>query len=149
MSKFIWNDELVSELKKLWELGVSTNEIGKKLGTTKNSIIGKVHRLNLESRESCIKRNSTKKETKQHNDVKQNKRSEVVSDLDILCENEEEEEKNLNKNLSLFDLGINMCHWPVGDPKKNDFHFCGHETREGEVYCDFHKAMSIVHGTKK
>ena len=51
-----WTDKMVEELKKLWNLGITTGEIGKRLGISKNSIVGKVHRLGLEGRPSPIKK---------------------------------------------------------------------------------------------
>lgn len=52
-----WTDEMVEQLKELWAQGVTTGEIGKRLGISKNSIVGKVHRLGLEGRPSPIKKN--------------------------------------------------------------------------------------------
>lgn len=51
-----WTDEMVEKLKEYWAQGVTTGEIGKRLGISKNSIVGKVHRLGLEGRPSPIKR---------------------------------------------------------------------------------------------
>lgn len=51
-----WNDSTIAELRKLWNEGHSTIEIARRLGTTKNSCLGKAHRLDLPSRPSPIKR---------------------------------------------------------------------------------------------
>ena len=51
-----WTDEMVEDLKKMWKEGLSTGEIGKRLGVSKNSIVGKVHRLQLDGRPSPIKK---------------------------------------------------------------------------------------------
>ena len=51
-----WTDEMVESLKKMWDEGLSTGEIGKRLGVSKNSIVGKVHRLQLVARPSPIKK---------------------------------------------------------------------------------------------
>ena len=51
-----WTDEMVEDLKKMWKKGLTTNEIAKNLGVSKNSIVGKVHRLNLTARHSPIKK---------------------------------------------------------------------------------------------
>lgn len=55
----IWNTETIWLLRDLWEPGHSTPEIGRRLGCSKNSIVGKAHRLNLESRPSPIRRDLT------------------------------------------------------------------------------------------
>ena len=51
-----WTDEMVEDLKRMWHEGLTTGEIGKRLGVSKNSIVGKVHRLNLSGRPSPIKK---------------------------------------------------------------------------------------------
>ena len=56
-----WTDEMVAELTKLWEEGLTTGEIGKRLGISKNAVVGKAHRLNLQSRPSPIKQSVVKK----------------------------------------------------------------------------------------
>ena len=53
-----WTDEMVEELKRLWAEGVTTGEIGRRLNISKNSIVGKVHRLGLSGRPSPIKKKS-------------------------------------------------------------------------------------------
>ena len=60
-----WTDEMVEDLKRMWKEGLTTGEIGKRLNVSKNSIVGKVHRLGLSGRPSPIKKkNETTKETK-------------------------------------------------------------------------------------
>src|SRR5574344_2551111 len=51
-----WTDKMVEDLKIMWKQGLTTGEIGKRLGVSKNSIIGKVHRLGLSGRPSPIKK---------------------------------------------------------------------------------------------
>ena len=42
-----WTQERIDRLIQLWEEGITTAEIGRALGITKNAVIGKVHRLSL------------------------------------------------------------------------------------------------------
>lgn len=58
-----WTDEMVAELARLWEQGLSTGEIGKQLGVSKNAVVGKAHRLGLTGRPSPIKRTASKQKT--------------------------------------------------------------------------------------
>ena len=51
-----WTPELVHELQRMWGEGASTAEIGRRLGVTKNAVVGKAHRLKLSARPSPIKR---------------------------------------------------------------------------------------------
>jgi len=52
----IWTPELVQQLSRLWDEGLSTAEIGRRLGVTKNAVVGKAHRLALTPRPSPLKR---------------------------------------------------------------------------------------------
>ena len=107
----VWTDDKIKKLKKLWQAGKSTAEIAKNLGMSKNSIIGKVHRLDLTARPSPIK-------TEQK--VKKKIAPKKVG------------------TVRLIDLKINTCRWPIGDPKDEDFHFCGEQTVTGKPYCLAH-----------
>jgi GcrA cell cycle regulator len=42
-----WSPSTITKLKSLLERGLSTSEIGKKLGFTKNAVVGKINRLGL------------------------------------------------------------------------------------------------------
>ena len=104
----VWTDDKIKKLKKLWTAGKSTAEIAKTLGMSKNSIIGKVHRLELSARPSPIKveRAPVKKAPPKKVGV-----------------------------VRLIDLRLNTCRWPIGDPREDDFHFCGEQTVTGKPYC--------------
>lgn len=45
-----WTPERTAALMALWNEDLSTSEIGRRLGITKNAVIGKVHRLGLPQR---------------------------------------------------------------------------------------------------
>ena len=107
----VWTDDKIKKLKKMWQIGKATAEIAKSLGMSKNSIIGKVHRLNLVARPSPIKVESTPKKK-------------VVP--------------KKTEKVRLMDLKISTCRWPIGDPKDEDFHFCGEQTVTGKPYCLAH-----------
>ena len=50
-----WTEQMVEDLKKMWDEGLTTGEIGKRLNVSKNSIVGKVHRLQLPARPSPMR----------------------------------------------------------------------------------------------
>jgi GcrA cell cycle regulator len=42
------------------------------------------------------------------------------------------------------------CKWPIGDPHRPGFTFCGRPALEGEVYCDQHCRLAYpVEGRRK
>ena len=51
-----WTPEVIDELTRLWNEGVATAEIGRRLALTKNAVIGKANRMHLAPRPSPIKR---------------------------------------------------------------------------------------------
>lgn len=105
-----WTDERIKLLKKLWQNGTSTVEIGRALGISKNAVVGKVHRLELPPRPSPLK-SEGKKPLKRPVKV---------------------------GHVALMDLKLTSCRWPIGDPKDPDFHFCGEQSVTGKPYCQEH-----------
>ena len=46
----VWTQELIDNLARLWAEGHSTSEIGRRLGLTKNAVVGKAHRIAITPR---------------------------------------------------------------------------------------------------
>jgi GcrA cell cycle regulator len=55
MSTADWTPERIATLIALWNEELTTSEIGRRLGITKNAVIGKVHRLGLTQRRPTLK----------------------------------------------------------------------------------------------
>ena len=51
-----WTDESITRLRSLWQEGLSTAEIGRRMQITKNAVVGKAHRLTLSPRPSPIRK---------------------------------------------------------------------------------------------
>lgn len=167
-----WTDEMVEDLRKMWHEGLTTGEIGKRLGVSKNSIVGKVHRLGLSGRPSPIKKKEVNSETPtpvaEPKAVKKAKPEKIVKAEPIktvaetpLSRNKSEERMETIRNSSrvehprkhhnttLTDLDNHTCRWPIGDPKDENFHFCGKKVKIGQTYCDEHSAVAYVKASKK
>jgi GcrA cell cycle regulator len=56
----VWDEETIRRLRDLWAQGLSTAEIGRRLSVSKNAIVGKAHRLDLDARPSPIRREPAK-----------------------------------------------------------------------------------------
>ncbi len=54
-----WTDERIERLKELWTKGMTASQIADELGgVSRNAVIGKAHRLGLQSRPSPVKPNA-------------------------------------------------------------------------------------------
>jgi len=57
-----WTDERIDQLKTMWERGLTASQIAEELGgVSRNAVIGKAHRLGLQSRPSPVKSSDTPK----------------------------------------------------------------------------------------
>lgn len=148
-----WTDESVEQLRKMWSEGLTANEIAKKLGVTKNAIVGKVHRLCLTARPSPIK----SKDNVEENEPAQTQ-TEIVFEETIEEEIVVQEVETptvatpkacKGSNIKLVDLDSHTCRWPIGDPRDDDFCFCGKKVRSGQTYCDEHSAVAYVKAVKR
>lgn len=116
-----WTDEQIEDLKALWAEGLTTGDIGKRLGVSKNAVVGKAHRLGLQGRPSPIKRGQEAEVPEPKPRKRQEKKSHTV-----------------------VDLSAHTCRWPIGDPRDSDFHFCGEPSLSGKPYCAQHVAVAYV-----
>jgi GcrA cell cycle regulator len=130
------------------------------LNVTKNSIIGKVHRLCLTARPSPIKKSSgesvEKKASKPQKVEKVEKATKTsnkgVKEAPIspISENTKTPASVVEEtNIPLVKLDNHTCRWPMGDPKDEDFCFCGKRIRTGQTYCEEHAAVAYVKAGKK
>ncbi|MGE3919227.1 MAG: GcrA family cell cycle regulator [Hyphomicrobiaceae bacterium] len=54
-----------------------------------------------------------------------------------------------HQNKTLLELEAGECRWPVGDPRKEGFHFCWAQQVLGRPYCIQHWQMSFVPGKSR
>ena len=125
-SKNTWNNTKLKELEDLWKQGHPISKIGEMLGVSRNSIAGKAHRMGLPKRSSPI--SSVKKE---NSPVKKNNENSNI-------------ELPLKIKLRSVQWSRTKCCWPEGDPKQNNFKFCGQDIFPGRPYCDKHSLLAYT-----
>jgi GcrA cell cycle regulator len=133
-----WTDERVALLKKMWCEGKTAAEIAKELGdVTRNAVIGKAHRLRLSNRVSPIQQNNKKPAPKAAEEKPAARRSAPVParEIEVL-------------GVSMAELKDRMCRWPIGDPREDNFHFCGLESVTGLPYCPEHSRIAYQAATR-
>ena len=167
-----WNEERTQTLTQLWEIGVGVREIAARMGGFEqykrngcNAIIGKAHRLGLESREAAACRAAQSRETtarsakhepalpclslygasqkrvyKSNKTRKRNKKSTFPRTPPV---KKEAVELPIQANqVTVFALSSKTCKWPIGDPQSGDFCFCGATPRDRSPYCEHHARMA-------
>ena len=131
-----WTQERERKLKDLWKKGHTASEIANLLGqTTRNAVIGKAHRLDLEARNPSKK--IVKKISSENNndpEIKQQKLGRKARFKALLLDKNFEKE-NPKK---LEELTDETCRWPIGHPYEENFYFCGRKSMEKFPYCHLH-----------
>jgi GcrA cell cycle regulator len=144
----MWNDEKIAKLKKLWSEGLTTGEIGKRLGVSKNAVVGKAHRLGLKGRPSPIKRQDTSAAATAATGGAAPAATSGSTTTAAAPSSSSSSKKEAVKIFTLTDLNHNTCRWPIGDPKHEDFRFCGRQVYPGKPYCLDHCAQAYVGSNK-
>ena len=131
-----WNEKTTNLLKKYWREGFTASQISEKIGNvTRNAVIGKAHRLNLEARTISKKPSTASKAKLESNvEIKQDKISRKARFKSLLLDKNFEPE-NPKK---LAELTDDTCRWPIGHPYEKDFYFCGRKPLEKFSYCKLH-----------
>ena len=53
-NNFVWDEDKLNKLRKLWDDGLPITKIGNEIGVSRNAIAGKAHRMGLPKRNSPI-----------------------------------------------------------------------------------------------
>lgn len=151
-----WTEKMVEDLRQMWLEGLTASEIAKNLGVSKNSIVGKVHRLCLTARPSPIKKKDADiLEAKVSQEQTTDSENAPVEVQEQTCVAEVSESAAVEKStepalgIKLVNLDSHTCRWPLGDPRDDNFGFCGKKVRAGQTYCDEHSVMAYVKALKR
>lgn len=149
-----WTDERFAQLDELWAAGYSAAVIAEKLGTTRNSVIGKARRSNLESRA---------KSPNGHRDpVDPKYKRKYVRQLTVYGKHREmstvrlqaapvkviDSEIPTKQRRTLLKLRDWQCKYPVGEVGEPGFFFCAASAMEGSVYCAAHHRRCYQPGSR-
>ena len=138
-----WTDQTIATLRTLWDEGHSTAEIGRRMDTTKNAIVGKAHRLKLSARPSPIR-------------VASPDRSKLalritppvlaVSSFLLIAPLPAPAPKPspVQPAPPATARRAGTCQWPIGEPGRIGFHLCGDESVAGRPYCSDHCGRAYV-----
>jgi GcrA cell cycle regulator len=145
MSVATWTAERIEQLRHCVVTGLTCSEIAAEIGVSRNAVIGKIHRLGLSSGRpagaqalGCPPRARRPRAPTQHRLLRlayaQTPGGSGAIILDATVESAQP--------CSLTELAERKCRWPLGDPVKPDFAFCGNEAVTGFAYCIGHARMA-------
>jgi GcrA cell cycle regulator len=162
-SDFVWNDGTIQRLRSLWAEGHSTAEIGRRLGVSKNTVVGKAHRLDLPSRPSPIGRTGASVPRATPRPPMPRLADIVPMTTSVaLPAGQEPQPSRCPKPAASAPVrpatnspttpapirpgrvGDNPrdCNWPIGEPGTRGFRFCGASAQIGKPYCDEHARLA-------
>ena len=114
-----WTPDRIQELKELWGRGLSASHIGRIMGLTRNTIIGKAHRLGLSARGRAHRPTVT---------IPMPEPKPVVKEAP-----QGPPEPSVDDYLAPGEIApAGHCKWIEGDtgPGKTDWRYCGQPTGE-------------------
>ena len=142
-----WSETAVTRLRELWSEGHSTAEIGRRLGVSKNAVVGKAHRLDLSARPSPIKGGAPIGSR-----PRQAKAIPKLTDMLPLpscaptpCEAAAPLRREPRPPQAVAAVVRNLavsrtetCCWPIGSPRHPGFLYCDMPALVGKPYCEDH-----------
>ncbi len=148
-----WTKRRIEALKILWAEGNSATKVARALGnTTRNAVIGKVHRLGISNRKelqesliaSSLKKGKSSKEntdeSKSSVALSKTERKALTAMFPLPVEE--------GKAATVLTLKNSMCKWPIGDPEDSRFAFCGRKATRGP-YCAQHAKLAFQTSKKR
>jgi GcrA cell cycle regulator len=156
-----WNEEAIVRLRALWAEGHSTAEIGRRLGVSKNAVVGKAHRLDLPARPSPIRRDGNGGAARRP--APRRVAGPTLPPLSSTAMPAVETPPALPRPAMTVTQRIPVaapppriaavprpfartvaCCWPIGEPGTRSFRFCDAQAIVGKPYCDEHAQLAYV-----
>lgn len=155
-----WTAEAIERLRALWAEGHSTAEIGRRMGISKNAVVGKAHRLNLPARPSPIRREAGVAVVPRPQPVRLPRpvpaapRSTLPSGVPVPVPAPVVAQRTIPAPPRPVAAAVlrpfpraavaRACCWPIGEPGQPGFRFCAAEALTSKPYCGEHAAVAYV-----
>ncbi len=147
-----WTEEAVARLRTLWTEGHSTAEIGRRMGTSKNAIIGKAHRLRLPPRPSPICESGTgtprRPKPPRMRGPSLPPLAAAASSVPPLAPTRAAAPALVPapRPATAFKplTARNPCCWPFGEPGTREYRTCDGPSVPGKPYCAEHSSQAYV-----
>lgn len=154
-SKSRWTAELEQFLREQWAKQLSASIISeriwleKRVNFSRSAVIGKMHRMGFSEHPARKKRRLVRlsQQRKPRNHHKLNYQSAPDLFEQLIPRNLSDANKAFGPPTSIYELTHDTCNWPVGDPDKPGFTFCGAVPDFKHHYCSEHRALAYVPGS--
>lgn len=127
-----WTQDLIARLRALWGEDLPAVEIGRRLGVSKNAVLGKAHRLDLPPRKRSIRRGGHKPRAPEPRPRPASREAPAWPAIPATLAR------------PTLDPSGRPCCWPIGEPGRPGFGFCGRGAATGKPYCPEHVALAYV-----
>jgi GcrA cell cycle regulator len=146
-----WTAEAIERLRALWAEGHSTAEIGRRMGISKNAVVGKAHRLNLPARPSPIRREAGEAAAPRSPVLRPARPAGLaprttlppVAAAPAAAPVAVAPAPMVVRSFPRM-TAARACCWPIGEPGQPGFRFCSAEAITGKPYCPEHAAVAYV-----
>jgi GcrA cell cycle regulator len=158
----LWTGEAIARLTALWAEGRTTGEIGRRLGASKNAVVGKAHRLGLPPRPCPIRRSAgaaaaegpapPQPASPPHRVAQPAQRPALevrlppplvgVAARGPAAAATTPPEFPVEPERRILLRPIRACRWTHGEPGTAGFRFCAATPTPGKPYCASHAAVA-------
>jgi GcrA cell cycle regulator len=157
-----WTEETITRLRDYWDEGHSTAEIGRRLGVSKNAVVGKAHRLELPARPSPIRRD-TDENAEPRRSASRRVAGPTLPPLSSTAAPPASAAAPVAPprppaprptpvpappRMQVVQTRpyarIVTCCWPIGEPGTRSFRFCDDPSDPGKPYCGEHAKLAYV-----
>ena len=144
MSIETWTPERVEQLKSCVVTGLTCSQIAAEIGVSRNAVIGKIHRLGLSTGRPVGAPARTSPPRARHPRAPTQRRLLRLA----FAQTPHGGEAMLDASVDsahpcpLTEIAEHKCRWPIGDPTRADFVFCGNDAITGFTYCAGHARLA-------
>jgi GcrA cell cycle regulator len=139
----VWTEAMLATLRQMWPEGHVCSIIGKKLGVSPSAVAGKAHRLGLPHRPPAIKTEGPA--VQERRDATRRATIETRKSGKLPPQPAEVSRTAVHYEPMVRPLSPpHTCSWPLGEPGRKGFRFCGEKPEPGKPYCAAHCRLAYV-----
>jgi GcrA cell cycle regulator len=145
MSIETWTAERVEQLRSCIGTGLTCSQIAAEIGVSRNAVIGKIHRLGLSTGRPAGAQARSSPPRARHPRATTQRRLLRLAFAQAPYSGEQamlEAPVDSAHPCSLNEIAEHKCRWPIGDPARADFAFCGNDAIAGFTYCAGHARLA-------